>query len=276
MASSSAEPPERDSYRQHLYETLLVKRTRLVTRNGETREWSLIAKRPLPIGSFVGFYTGDYMASNAESLYAVDLGPGQPTIFPFSDEQKIRSTERDRHPLASANEPPDGQHANMHMEPQDFATEEVEGATSHYNHDIAKFFRGLACFTCTDVAAGEQLTWHYGPSYEPHRVRQGYTAGLPCKRVLDGTPFLLKDSASVLQTLPRVPYYCVFPVIASLKSERFRLKRVHVDSDGEESVASSSGSGHEEKYKPRPSARRQNPNFRSSLLWSPPPQSHRW
>ena len=85
-----------------------------------------------------------------------------------------------------------------------------------------------------------------------------YEADFPCRRILEGEPFISKDSGSVLATLTKVPAYVLYPVISrTIKSNRFRLKRaLRVDSDGEESVPSSSGSGHEGAYKPRDPAAR--------------------
>ena len=79
---------------------------------------------------------------------------------------------------------------------------------------------------------------------------------MACKKVLHGEPFVKRQSASVLDTLNKVPADCLYPVLSrTVKSDRFRLKRqARVDSEGDESVASSSGSGHDEKYKPRPSS----------------------
>ena len=250
-----------DGYRQHIYNTVIVKRTRLRVRNREVKEWSLVAKRDIPAGSFIGFYTGacDRNTCPPSSLYALDMGPSQPCIVPFADEDHITSQQRDRHPLACMNEPSEGSHANCHMAVQDFANHEVEGVESIAHHETAVYFRGLACFACIDIASGEPLTWHYGPAYEPHRQAIGYVVGFPCKRVLDDEVFIQQDSQSVLQTLPRVPHYCLYPVISrTIKSARFRIKRkTHkADSEGELDSDSSSGSGHEEAYKPRPSRRR--------------------
>ena len=45
------EPVQRDTYRQHLYSTVLVKRTRLQVRNEEEkRMWSLVAKCAMRTG----------------------------------------------------------------------------------------------------------------------------------------------------------------------------------------------------------------------------------
>ena len=50
----ASEAVQRDSYRQHLYNAVLVKRTRLQLRNEERRMWSLVAKRDIRVGEFIG------------------------------------------------------------------------------------------------------------------------------------------------------------------------------------------------------------------------------
>lgn len=129
-------------YRQFLLDTVLVKRTRLRSRNQETRQWSLISKRDLEAGSEI---------ANVESIH---------------------------------------------------------------HHDRAVFFRGFAAFACRQVARGEALTWHYGAAYQPIRDLHGYTAGSPCREVLDGSIFVKDNSRSVFDALRRVPSYCVWPVLS--------------------------------------------------------------
>jgi hypothetical protein len=255
--ASSAEP--KDVYRQHLYNAVIVKRTRLRVRNREVREWSLVVKRDIRAGEFIGFYTGatDRNTCPSGSLHALDMGPSQPCIVPFANEDAITPQERDRHPLACMNEPSEGEHANCHMAVQDFTHDEIENVAAIQHNERAAFFRGLACFACVDIPSGTQLTWWYGNSYEPHRQTIGYVAGYACKRVLENEVFVQDNSRSVLQTVRRVPSYCVWPVLSrKIKSSRFKkMKRTRVDSEGEESDFSS-GSDHEEAYKPRRSRRR--------------------
>ena len=251
---------QRDEYRRYLYGTVLVKRTRLRARNVESREWSLVAKRNIPSGAFIGFYTGSMDRNDCppESFYALYMGASQPCIIPFQTEDRITPFERDRHPLANMNEPLQETHANCHFSVQDFSHAEVEGVESIQNHGNALFFRGLACFACCDIREGHQLTWHYGNAYEGNRIIKGYTAGFRCRKVIDDEVFIQNNSLSVLETLRRVPSYCVFPVISStIKSNRFKVKRRRaVNSEGEESDSFSSGSMHEEAYRPRASVRR--------------------
>ena len=223
--------------------------------------WSLVSKRHISAGSFVGFYTGamDRLDCPTGSLYSLDVGVGQPCIVPFADEDHISPFERDRHALASMNEPGEGEFANCHLAVQDFGHAEIEGVESIAHHDTAQFFRGMACFACVDIHSGEQLTWPYGSGYEAIRQQQDYVPGRPCRRVLNDEIFIKPNSQSVLDVLPRLPAYCVFPVPGhkNIKSARFKKHRRHsVDSEGEESESFSSGSSNEEAYKPGPSSSR--------------------
>ena len=220
--------------------------------------WSLVARRDISAGSFVGFYTGamDTLDCSTGSIYALDVGAGQPCIIPFADEENISTSERLWHALASMNEPGEEQFANCHLAVQDFSHTEIEGVAQH---QTAQFFRGMACFACIDIASGEDLTWPYGSAYESIRQQQDYVAGRPCRRVLNDEIFIKPNSQSVLDSIPRVPAYCVFPVPChkNIKSPRFKKHRRHsVDSEGEESESFSSGSEHEEAYKPGPSSSR--------------------
>ena len=146
-----------------------VASTVLRRRNREVTEWALVATRDLPRGTFLGFFAGEVSTEARESLYAATVGHVH--IYPFADEARITPAERARRPLASMNEPAEGDTANCFMVVQDLLPDEVLGPAG------ARLYRGLACFTCRDVARDEELTWHYGASYEPHRRRQGYVAG---------------------------------------------------------------------------------------------------
>ena len=252
-----------DAYRQYLYNSVLVNRTCLLVRNRETKMWGLHAKRDIKAGEFIGIYTGSYASLTCppRTRYAVDIGPSQPCIVPFPDEDHITSAERDTHPLACMNEPSEGEFANTHMVIQDFAHDEVEGVESIPHHEQARFFRCMACFACEDIRCGDALTWNYGTSYEPIRTLLGYVAGQPSRRVLAGEVFIAPNSQGVLDALhQRVPHYAVFPVLRSktLKSARFKKHKRHsVDSEGEKSESFSSGSEHAaEAYQARPTARR--------------------
>ena len=252
----------RDTYQQHLYNNVLVKRTRVLVRNREIRMWSLVAKKNIPPGTFIGFYTG-CMASRTcppGSHYALQIGPSQPCIVPFPDESEITPAQREFHALANMNEPIEGEYANCHMAVQDFSASEIENVAAIQGH--ARFYRAMACFACERIDAGEALTWNYGTAFEPIRQLMNYNVGQPCRRVLENEVFIQPASQSVLQALgPRIPHYCVYPVLGTqhIKSARFKVRRRHAtDSEGEQSDSFSSGSdAAQEAYRPRLSTRRQ-------------------
>ena len=252
MTSSSNPTPGMDAYRKLLFETVLVKRTRLYVKNKEVRVWGLVAKCDIPSGTFIGFYTGAYdrtICPSSDSIYALDMGRGQPCILPFADENRITPHERNMHPLACMNEPSDQEHANCHMVVQDFARSEVEFSQFSNYHQTAWFFRGVACFACDDIAHGDPLTWHYGNEYQSHRDNIGYVVGKTCRAIEDEDLFVKERSRAVFKRLEHVPSYCVYPVSRKATSLRFNKRRHRVNSDDE---MSSSGS---ETYNPISSRR---------------------
>ena len=197
-----------------------------------------VSAHDIPGGTFLGFYSGTFAERNqATSMYAATIH-NRIDIFPFVDESDITETQRHERPLANMNEPNKGQLANCAMLVQDFAHDEVDGVERIPNHRSARYFRGLACFTCVDVPAGQQLVWHYGASYEANRIAQGYEAGLPC------VPATYEP---ILRVVRKVPHTCVYPITGAVKSARFKTPRPMTRHDSD---TSSSGSGHLPKYTP--------------------------
>ena len=218
-----------------------------VRRNVEITEWSLVANVDLPKGTFLGFYSGAFDTEERESLYAAKVDDIY--IYPFPNEQNISVQQRHARPFANMNEPAVHSYANCCMIVQDFLPSEVVGVEGD-----AKFFRGLACFTCEDVRAEDHLTWHYGRSYEAHRQSQGYEAGQPCKALVEEEVFVPSNSEGVLRYVAQVSRECVFPVFGTRKSERIpQKKRRRRESSDDDS--SSSGSGHIPKYVPKKETR---------------------
>ena len=229
-----------------------VTSTVLTRRNAEVTEWALVATADLPLGTFLGFYAGDVSTEARESLYSAQVG--RVYIYPFEDEARITAPQRAARPLACMNEPAEGACANCCMVVQDFLPDEVIGV----GPPTARFYRGLACFTCKAVARGEPLTWHYGRSYEAHRRAQGYRAGAPCELLTQGAPFLPDASQGVLARMPRVSQECVWPVFGAQQSERLpsrRRKKKKKRGSDDDSDTDSSGSGHMPKYTPRAESR---------------------
>lgn len=220
-------------------------------RNQDITEWSLVAKTDIPLGTFIGFYSGEFATDVRESLYSAKVDSTH--IYPFPDEERITALQRTQRPLANMNEPAKGSYANCCMLVQDFSTQEVV----HSSPDV-RFYRGLACFTCTDIKANEELTWHYGASYQSHRDEQDYEVGYNCKLLTQKKVFIPDHSQGVLSVMPKISLDCVFPVQGLRKSERFPLEKKRKrkkNTSSEDSDSSSSGSGHIQKYKPSAESR---------------------
>ena len=234
-----------------------VSQTTLYKRNIEVTEYKLVATQNIPFGTFLGFYTGNFSKTLRTSKYAAKLSHMH--IYPFVNEEAITFRERELRPLANMNEPSAGNDANCCMLVQDFSHNEIEFESEEQAQELqkARFFRGLACFTCANVKSGEELTWYYGSSYEPNRELEGYKAGSPCQKLMKKEAFILDNSESVLRVMSRIQYACVIPIYGTNKSLRFvppkKRKRKESESDV---TSSSSGSDHIPKYDPSKSNRK--------------------
>lgn len=133
----------------------------------------LFAVGNIPAGSLVCVYTFDGIVSEADlrsrdnekelRRYAVQSADPEKTL--------VIQTPIDpaKHPAAIANEPKQRTQANMEMKAADVELGDFRCA-----------FRIMALYTCTSVAAGDELTWHYGADYQPVRDAEAYTAGECC------------------------------------------------------------------------------------------------
>lgn len=238
-----------------------VEQTSLKKRNVDVTEYSLVATKDMTIGTFLGFYTGEFSQNVRTSLYAAQLNHVH--IYPFPNEDEITLSQRESRPFANMNEPRENTEANCCMILQDFSHDEVEFPTDFDPETVrnARFFRGLACFTCANVRNGDELTWHYGASYEQHRSSVGYKVGHPCRLLVENTAFLPDNSQGVLQVMHRVQFACVIPIYGLSKSPRFPLPKKRKRKNSSEST-SSSGSGHIPKYDPTKSNRTDRLNAR--------------
>jgi hypothetical protein len=176
-------------------------------------QWMLASKRDLPAGTFLGMYDGAFKATSSESLYAIAIMDNV-SVFPFEDEANITYLQRSTHPLASMNEPRQGTKANCCIVMIDFSADEVLNIDQIPNYENAYFFRGLLCFTCSQVRTHDELTWHYGDEYDVHRRRENYIAGEPCTYKLTKADF---------RKFVPVPAASVFPVFKATKSDRFGI-----------------------------------------------------
>ena len=141
-------------------------------------------------GTVIGFYTGEALSSRAymqlpgrgqRDLYAITLPAidNEPTILSPS-LTGTGSVDPHRFPLACANEPPRKRNANMVvrvliLQKRDLQRQGLEEFVSF--RDKTKL-HCVAFVACRSIRAGEELTWHYGAGYDPHRV--GYSVGKSC------------------------------------------------------------------------------------------------
>ena len=150
----------------------------------------LFAVNDIPAGSLVSVYTWDAIVSEADlkgrenekeaRRYAVESPDPAKTLVIHTPIDKVK------HPAAIANEPKEGTQANMQMQAAD-----VELGPTMVTYQI------LALYTCKFVAAGEELTWHYGNAYQPVRDAEGYTAGECCTAAGPLQPPLDKLAADI-------------------------------------------------------------------------------
>lgn len=207
-----------------------LRRKRLKLRNVEGLQWSLVAKRDLESGTFLGMYDGAIRSSRGEkSLYAAHI-IGDISVFPFDDESNITYAEREAHPFANMNEPLEGEKANCVVYAVDFPKDKFGSAWQ------PNFYRGLVCMTCRPVKMHEELTWHYGKEYDVHRQQEGYKVGKTCKL------HITDEDINKFQPVPRSAVYAVFDqfdtssdeeeYIPQNESREERLRRRTVNKNG--------------------------------------------
>ena len=131
----------------------------------------LFATTPKKAGQFVGVYTGTLLKygekmSAARRRYAMQL----PALDAFVAPETVNGkTNAERDTMSLANEPREGQVANMIVASKYYA---IEGKT----------YSMLCLFCARDVNAGEELTFSYGLGY---RRRPKYTPGSPAPSLED-------------------------------------------------------------------------------------------
>ena len=133
MNNFSQSAPNNSSTQNNLFNNSLpstqnnlfrVSQTTFRKRNVEVTEYSLVATQDIPVGTFLGFYTGEFSQNVRESMYAAQLNHIH--IYPFANEESITFRERELRPLANMNEPLKGKHANCCMIIQDFSHNEIQ------------------------------------------------------------------------------------------------------------------------------------------------------
>lgn len=187
-----------------------LRRKRFKLKNVEGLQWSLVAKRDLESGTFLGMYDGTFRRSSQgeKSLYAAQI-IGDISVFPFEDESRITYAEREVHPFASMNEPSEGEKANCVVYSVDFPKDKFASTSP------PDFYRGLLCMTCRPVKMHEELTWYYGKEYDVHRQQEGYQVGRACRL------HITDEDISKFQPVPRNAVYPVFSQSDSSSDEEY-------------------------------------------------------
>lgn len=205
---------------------------------GAHREHALFAKRDIPKGACIGFYSGtEYVHKTSlsknekdkleseETEYGIDVAPRH-RIIPFKNEKYITALERQSHPLAMMNEPRKGDSANVTMIVQDFLPSEIDMRNNQRNFEHALFLRGLAAFACSNISKHDELTWWYGTHYAPVRKRKGYDCGKECMkkcdslRIRDNSIGVRLPKHDMLHLKKGIPAMWVFPIYTHARSER--------------------------------------------------------
>ena len=176
----------------------------------------LFTTQPIPRGGWIGFYTGNWYTMDefnqfkdqeARNRYAVTVLDARPIYNSLDNPQKLeyamvispepvetnvetRISSGDASPnlskdmMAAINEPPlvnkfgrNGQ-ANVYARQYAYPTEaHPPGCPDSLKS--AHAYLAFSFFACRDIAAGEELYWHYGPKYP----REGkYKPGRRCEQ----------------------------------------------------------------------------------------------
>ena len=132
------------------------------------QEPGLFTADTIPAGAFVCFYTGTFRTSSEFarlpidrreqlSRYAVETGKHDVVIAPVVNSTSGTVNFR-RHPAAAANEPSASSTANAFAE---------ASAIEAYGPDAELSSYLIVCiFTCRPIAAGDEILWNYGESYD--------------------------------------------------------------------------------------------------------------
>jgi hypothetical protein len=136
----------------------------------------LFSVQSIPANTFVCVYVYDRVLSDAQ-VYAMSVAKraevARYAVAGPTPEQTLiinmPITDPVKHVAAFANEPLDGETANMSLHAERVTI--ADGRTYYV----------VALYTCdAPVAAGSELTWNYGGSYASIRSAEGYRAGRGC------------------------------------------------------------------------------------------------
>lgn len=170
---------------------LYYAQTMLTDQNG-TRldELGLFTSEALPIGSFVGLYTGEWYDEQCyESLddaeraardrYAITTSDDEGNVIVSPPLQGARPNPM-QHPMTTSNEPQEGRQANSILTTYRFLLDDVDtdpDTVDDERHDDE--FVGVGLLVCRSVGRHQEIVWHYGASYARPRYKEGRTCNPP-------------------------------------------------------------------------------------------------
>ena len=163
---------------------LYVAQTKLACPDGQRLPFKgLFTSQPLPIGAFVGLYTGEwYTAEQLESKpdvrrrneYAVSTSGDARCDEVICSPPVRRGIDASKYPAGIANEPGKDSTARCMLCEYKFTMDELVQPDlvpeELHGEDIA----AIGLVTTRPIGAHRELTWHYGPHY-----RRNYEVGKP-------------------------------------------------------------------------------------------------
>ena len=180
-------PIHNPSCRQNLY----YAQTMLTDQNGvRLNELGLFTAEALPIGSFVGLYTGEwYDEQYYESLddaeraardrYAITTTDDEGNVIVSPPLQGMRPNPL-QHPMTTSNEPQEDRQANSILTTYRFLLDEVNtdsNTVDEERHDDE--YVGIGLISCRNIGRHQEIVWHYGASYARPRYKEGRTCDPP-------------------------------------------------------------------------------------------------
>lgn len=140
----------------------------------------LFTLHDIPKGAFVGMYIGKFTplpvnkdgeprSSTTRNHYVYETDEWRIT----PKVKKDKTADPRIYPCAMANEPMDGEHANVYFRKWHSS---IELGLPGPRRKVT----AVSLQACAPIPAGKQLLLHYGKAYEVVRKILQYTAGLPC------------------------------------------------------------------------------------------------
>lgn len=200
---------------------LYIARTKLCSATGRRLPFlGVFTSKPLKVGDFVGFYTGEWWDPKAykkledrdqRDEYAFGTSDGVIISPPIRTNGRPAPTSC---PMAMCNEPIEHSVANAMIMEYKFLLDEINidpDLVDDERHDNE--FTAAGVVMCRPIGANKEILWYYGKNF--HR---GYDAGKNCKSPHKKK---LQDPLEVLGRIPR----CAVPITIRKIPERSKKSR---------------------------------------------------